>query len=46
MIITSKNVFLQLFHSPLTEISNHPLSDVLIFLSNAFSLIGRSVGSI
>jgi len=46
VILTSKKVFSQLFHSPLAEISNLALSAVLTFLSKSFSLIGRSVGSV
>ena len=46
VILMSRNVFSQLFHSLLAEMSNFALSDMLTFLLNPFSLIGRSVGSI
>ena len=46
VILMSNNVFWQLFHSPLAEISNFALSAALNFLSKSFSLIGRNVGSI
>ena len=46
VILTSRNVFSQLFHSPLAEISNPALSVVFYSLSKSFLLIGRCVGSV
>ena len=42
----SKNVFSQLFHNPLAKVSHLALSAVMTFLSDLFSVIGKSVGSI
>jgi len=46
VILTSRNIFSQLFHSPLAEISNPALSVVFYSLSKSFLLIGRCVGSV